>query len=186
MIEQPPVPKKYFERIWEMKVHYLRAKFYKWHDQRVYFIAGEDTFPWRVLEDKIKDPDHLPQGPIIVNAIYTGQMWRRPGGYYWGESHDRYTIMEFRDVLFEWVNRKDESCSMTCLSHPRKMNKKFNWGFEVEEVLAGGLTLKRMRAGYAYSGRTLAGGSLLKKEPPVPRSTLVAELEKWEDAELKR
>lgn len=182
MEQKPLVPKEYFERIWKMKVHFLRAKFYKWRNQRVYFVAGEDTFPWKVLEKEIKDPDHLPRDVIVVNAIYTGQMWRKPGRGYFGEPQERYTIMEFRDVLCEWVNRKGEHCVMTILGQTRRKNKNFTWAFEVEEVLAGGLTLKRIRAGFASLGRSSAGGSLHKQEPPVPRSPLATALEAWEDA----
>lgn len=205
MIAQPPVPKKYFDRIWKMKVHYLRAKFRKWKDQRVYFVAGKDSFPWKVLGEEIKDPDHLPRDVIVVNAIYTGEMWRRPGGHYWGEYHERHTVMGFRDVLYEWVNRKGEKCSMTVLNHTRKRNKNFRWIFEVEEVLAGGLTLKRMRAGLNYSGRSSAGGAKATghhdnggevevsgssvpcpKRTPAPRSVFADDLKEWENAKLKK
>jgi len=182
MIEQPIVPKELFEHIWKMKIHFLRAKFRKWKNQRLYFVAGEDSFPWKVLEKEIKDPDHLPQDIIIVNAIYAGEMYRRPGGYYWGESQERYTLMVFRDVLFEWLNRKNEKCEMTVFGQSRKRNKRFRWPFELEEVLTGGLTLKKMRVGTADLGRSLAKGSLQKKEPLVPRSPLTPVLEKWKDA----
>lgn len=206
MIEQPPVPKEFFDRIWEMKVHFLRAKFAKWKDQRVYFKAEEGSLPWRILEKYVKDPDHLPQGPIIVNAIYDGQIYRRPEGYFWGEHHDRHTVMGFRDVLYEWVNRKGERCTMMSVStQNRHNNKRFVNFHDIEEVLTGGLSLKRMRAGIVNSGWSLAGGAKATghhdnggevevsgsvvpcpKRTPAPRSLLVSELEKWGDAKLKK
>ncbi len=180
MKDQPLVPKELFDGIWKMKIHFLRAKFAKWRNQRVYFVAEEGSFPWKILEEEIKDPNHLPKDILVVNAIYTGQMWRKPGRGYFGESQERYTIMVFRDVLCEWINRKGERCTMTILNHTRRKNKKFTWAFDVAEVLAGGLTLKRIRAGFASSGRSSAEGSLQKKEPSAPRSTFALELEKWE------
>lgn len=182
MKDQLPVPKDFFERLWKINVYLLRAKFKKWINQRCYFIAAEDSFPWRVLEAEIKDPDHLPKDHLIVNAIYTGVIWRRPERGWFGEAQQRYTVLEFRDVLYEWTNRKDEQCQMTCLSETRNKNKKRTWSFTIEEVFTGGLTLKKMRTGFDSTGGSLAEGSPLKQEPSVPRSQLAVALEDWEKA----
>lgn len=193
-------PDELFKAIWKMKVHFLRAKFYKWRNQRVYFVAEDDSFPWKVLEYALKDPAHLPQDVIIVNAIYTGQIWRNPGT--WGRT--RATIMEFRDIIFEWVSREGKVCQMTPFNDNRKKNKKRGFVFKMEEVLAGGLSLKKMRAGFNVLDRSLAGAPSAEEEcangvtpsrcgmvpcskrTPAPRSSLSLELEKWEKNQKRR
>lgn len=179
MKEQLPVPKDFFERLWHINVYLLRAKFKRWKNQRCYFVAAKDSFPWKMIEQH-NDFRQLPKNHIIVNAIFTGSIWRRPERGWFGEKQTRYTLLEFRDVLFQWINQRGEYCQMTCFSQTRSRNKHRTWGFTIEEVFSGGLTLKKIKAGFASAGRSLAEGSLLKQEPSAPRSQLKSALENWE------
>jgi len=161
------VPREFFERLWKVNVHLLRARFKRWKNQRCYFIAADDSFIWKVIEAETKDQNLLPKDYIVVNAIYAGHIWRKPksfGG--WEGVHDRYTVLEFRDVIYSWVNRKGDACTATQSSifgHGRKHrdNKKRTWCFPIEEILSGGLTLKQIKAGLASVDRSLAGGVAL-------------------------
>lgn len=155
------IPKDFFDRLWRINAHLLRAKFGRWKNQRCYFVAADDSFIWKVLEEHIKNPDDLPKDYIIVNAIFTGQIWRKPKG--WGTPH-RFTIMEFRGINYEWINRKGNRVTSTTaqiFGHSISTNRKREWGFTVEEVLSGGLTLKQITAGFASEGRSSAGESKL-------------------------
>lgn len=142
------VSKDFFERIWEMKCGYIRARLYKWRNQRLSFAVRANSFPCKVIEDLVKDKQDLPSGHVVINGIFTGNVWRQPAHDEYGKQYPKRTVMAFRDILMEWTAKNGVLCSMmACAIQHRKCNKHFCWSFNIEEVLEGGLKSKRKRAG---------------------------------------